>query len=100
MSITIHIPDELSAQLEDEARRRGVEPQQFAVEIIRDRLPPVDKAKALRSLFDQWAAEDATDDPAEIMRRREEWAQLKRALNENRTSGPKLFADSWQNIKP
>ena len=55
-------------------------------------LSPSDRAKALQSLFDQWAAEDATDDPQELARREAEWGELRRALNENRTSGRKLFS--------
>ncbi|HEY2587496.1 MAG TPA: hypothetical protein VGI81_17250 [Tepidisphaeraceae bacterium] len=52
-----------------------------------------EKANALRLLFAQWAEEDATDDPAEIARRCEEWTRLKRSLNDNRTSGRKLFSE-------
>jgi hypothetical protein len=56
-------------------------------------LPAAERAKALRSLFASWDAEDETDDPEEIARRQEEWEQLKQALNANRGSGRKLFTE-------
>jgi len=91
MSLTIQLPEELSVRLQDEAARRGVDPREFAVEIIRGKLPSGERTQALRSLFADWAAEDATDDPSELAQRRKDWDELRAALNADRTSGPKLF---------
>jgi hypothetical protein len=93
MHLTIKLPDDLASELEHEAQRHGVDPQQYAARIIQENLPAAERAKALRELFAQWDAEDATDDPEELARRQKEWDQLRRALNSNRTSGRKLFPE-------
>lgn len=93
MDLTITLPDELAGWLWREAERRGVEPQRYAAQIITEHLPAGDRAKSLQSLFATWAAEDSTDDPAEVARRQAEWGELKQAINANRTSGRKPFPE-------
>jgi len=53
----------------------------------------IEHARSLRALFDEWDREDMTNDPQELARRAAEWEELKKALNANRGSGRKLFAD-------
>jgi len=89
--MTINIPEDLAQELQREADRRGVEPAPFAVQLLRENLSASERARCLRELFSRWASEDATSDPAELARREQEWEQLKGALNDNRTSGRKLF---------
>src|SRR5258706_10100826 len=91
MELTLQLPDEIAMELRREAERRGVEPGKYATELICEHLTASERAKAIRSLFATWEAEDRTDDPEELARRREEWESLKRALDENRGSGRKLF---------
>jgi PleD family two-component response regulator len=91
MTLTIDLPDDLAKELGREATRRGMEPAPFAMQILRENLSAAERSRSLRALFEQWAAEDATDDPVELARRQQEWEELKKALNENRTSGRKLF---------
>ena len=93
MAVTINLPDGLVVELNDEARRHGVDAEQYAAQIIRENLPAAERAQAARALFAQWEAEDATDDPAELARRAEEWEEFKRAMNANRGSGRKLFPE-------
>jgi hypothetical protein len=93
MDLTITLPDQLAGELRRGAERRGIEPQRYAAQLISEHLPAADRAKSLQSLFAVWAAEDATDDPAEIANRQAEWDELKRAINANRTSGRKPFAE-------
>src|SRR5690349_565267 len=93
MDLTITLPDELAGELRREAGRRGVDPQRYAAQLITEHLPATERARSLQSLFDQWAAEDATDDPAELARRQAEWDELKRGINANRSSGRKPFTE-------
>ncbi|HZL37889.1 MAG TPA: hypothetical protein VFC78_21405 [Tepidisphaeraceae bacterium] len=96
MDLTISLPDGLATALRREADRRGVEPRQCAAQIIEQHLPTAGRSDGLRKLFARWAAEDQTNDPAELEQRNAEWEQLKRALNANRTSGRKLFPENGE----
>ena len=52
--------------------------------------PPVDNAGTI-ALLQQWAREDATDDPATIAEAEYELAQFKAALNANRPPDKPVF---------
>jgi hypothetical protein len=52
--------------------------------------PPSDNAGTI-ALLQQWAREDATDDPATIAQAEGELAQLKAALNANRPPDKPVF---------
>jgi hypothetical protein len=93
MTLTIQLPDEVADSVRRAAQQQGVEPDQYVAQLIRDTLPAAERAAALRAMFAQWDAEDATDDPAEIQRRNDEWSQLRASLNENRGSERKLFPE-------
>ena len=97
MTVTVQIPDELATRLQLESMRRGVTIDKTLAQIIEERLiVPVGEKNALSEMFAQWNREDATDDPAEIARRQQEWEELKKALDDNRTSGRKLFSEQGQ----
>src|SRR4051812_18478577 len=96
MTLMIELPAELENRLKIEAQTRGVAPEEYARKLLEENLPkssPPEEAQgnSLQRLFAQWDAEDATDDPAEIARRQQEWEELKKALNENRGSYRKPF---------
>ena len=93
MNLMIELPEDLAMELNREAERRGLKPQDCATQIIRERLPAIERARAARALFAEWEAEDATDDPNELAARQLEWEQLKQGLNANRSSGRKLFPE-------
>jgi len=50
-----------------------VEVGQFAAQIFRENLSAGERGKSLEALSAEWDAEDATDDPQELTRRRMEW---------------------------
>jgi len=52
--------------------------------------PPFDNSATI-SLLQQWAQEDATDDPATIAQAEQELAELKAALNANRPPDKPVF---------
>lgn len=85
MTLTLELPPEVEGALETEARRKGTTPAQLVLEDLRQRYPAPRQDK-MTALFAQWDAEDATDDPAEITRRNQEWETTKAALEANRVS--------------
>lgn len=99
MSLTIDIEPELQERLSREARRLGMQEADFAKRLIAQHLAdlhdeqPTRPDTATLALFAKWDEEDATSDPAELQRRREDWEQLKQALNRNRETvgARKLF---------
>ena len=94
MTLMVQIDEELARKLATEARRLGVDPQEYARRLIEEKVGHAEPAHSNRATLDllaQWDREDATDDPAEIARREEDLKQLKRALNENRGSGRTPF---------
>jgi hypothetical protein len=52
--------------------------------------PPPDNSRTI-ALLQQWAREDATDDPAAIAQAEQELAQFKAALNANRPPDKAVF---------
>ena len=94
MTLRIDIDEELGSRLEQEARRRGVEPSAYARQLLERGLStPIAPSSngATLDLLEQWEREDQTDDAAEIARRQRELEELKRGLNDNRASGRKPF---------
>jgi len=94
MTLTINIDPELESRLQEQAHRQGVDAPEYARLLIqqgleRPRAAPPNRATL--ELLAQWDREDQTSDPAEIARREEELQEIKRSLNENRTSGRKPF---------
>lgn len=93
MTLTLQLPDPLAAQLQREAKRQGIAPEQLAASFIQRSLPVAERAAALQAMFASWDAEDECNDPNELAARQAEWEQLKKDLNANRTSGRKLFLE-------
>lgn len=93
MTLMIELPAELEKRLRSEAQTHGVAPEDYARKVLEENIPkPIaPEGNSLQRLFAQWDAEDATDDPAEIARRQQEWEELKQALNANRGSYRKPF---------
>ena len=88
MTLTLDLPPKLETRLRDEAERRGVEPEIYALSLIERQLESqaVSPSNSLARLFAQWEAEDATNDPEELARRQRDWEELKQALNANHGS--------------
>jgi hypothetical protein len=64
-------------------------PLQFDLETVRQ------KCAAGLAMLREWELEDQTDDPAELERRRQDWVELRSALNESRRldGRPPVFAE-------
>jgi hypothetical protein len=84
MTLMLNIAEELTRRLEEGAHRLGLETSEYARQIIESNLPSSANTRSLPELFAQWDAEDATNDPAEIAARNEEFEQFKQAMNKNR----------------
>lgn len=94
MTLTVQIDEELARKLATEARRQGIDPQEYARRLIEERVGHAEPAcsnRATLDLLSQWDREDATNDPAELARREDELKELKKTLNENRGSGRTPF---------
>lgn len=93
MTLMIELPAELEKRLRNEAQTHGVAPEDYARKVLEENIPKPLPAEgnSLQRLFAKWDAEDATDDPAEIARRQQEWEELKKALNANHGSYRKPF---------
>lgn len=99
MILTIEKP-ETEARLIHFATSWGLSPDEAAEELIvlgmeqkvkkvedaraRMRALALEQAVATKALFDQWRAEEATDDPEELKRRDQEMLELRLAMNANR----------------
>jgi len=88
--MTITIPPELESRLKHAASQRGVEADRFAQQLIEQGLSKPRPNQATLDLLAEWDLEEATTDPAEIERRREEAEQFMRSLTRSRveTEGP------------
>lgn len=93
MTLTLDLPPDVQEAITKAAQEQGKSPEQEAVESLRRlyvRQAPSPQAPALPvvdptlALFAQWAEEDATDDPAELERRNQEWSETKASLEANR----------------
>lgn len=83
--MTIELPDEFEKRLTFYAEQRGMSPDQYAADLIARQLPPdPHEGQSLAELFAQWDAEDATDDPTEIIRRQQEADELMTSLARGR----------------
>ena len=81
---TITLPPNTEAKLRREAERRGIDAVDFARELIERGLPADAPDKATLDLLAKWDREQATDDAAEIGRRRENIRAFKEAMNRGR----------------
>ena len=100
MTLTFHMPAEVAHRLAIEAARRGVDPPTLVATIVEQSLATGPAAaprwgptpgEAIRAMFAEWAAEDATDDPAELDRRRQEFEEFKAGMNANALYGRPIY---------
>jgi hypothetical protein len=99
MTLRIELTSEEDARLRAAASEQGIEPEVCAHRLLTEHLPPLTADRSSEAekdptiaLFEQWEAEDATDDPEEIARRIQEWEELKAGLNANRrATGERLL---------
>lgn len=92
MTLSIKLDEQLEIVLRDAARRRGVEPPEYARQVLEQNLLHAaagDGNRATLELLAAWRRQDAAGDAADDGQR--ELDELKRALNENRAFGRKPF---------
>jgi hypothetical protein len=85
--MTIKLSTEAESRLIAEASRRGIAADELVEQLIDAGLAAQSESGANQASIDvlnEWEAETATNDPAEIARRQEEFEEFKRALNETR----------------
>ena len=92
MTITIETPADLEEAITQEAAREGLTVEEYTLRSLLLRAAPA-RAAAIApelyydhtdALFDQWAKEDATDDPEELARRQREGDEFIKNLQANR----------------
>jgi len=93
MTLMIDIPAEMERRLKSEAARLGIDESEYAQRLIERGLPPITPSvdQATLDLIAKWDAEDATADPAELARRRRQWEEFRKSLNDNSISGRPVY---------
>ena len=97
MTITLELPPEVEAALTEDARRKGMTPEELALDNLRrSYVTPTHEATAaipataerlispMVALFAQWAAEDPVTGPEDAAARQREGDELMAALQANR----------------
>lgn len=90
MTVAIDLPPALLVRVEAHAQERGITLAEYLATLIEAALPAEPNVRAV-SLLKAWEAEDATDDPAELEARRDDWEATKASLNEGHSSDRRLF---------
>ena len=85
MTLTILLDPELEQRLLKTALRKGLPPVDYALRLIAENLPAVDRGEIKPDLesirfFERFEREDATDDPEEIARRQKEGEEFMQNL--------------------
>ena len=92
MSLIVSISPDLEQKLRLEAAHKGPDVADYARDLLEQHFSaPREPDRATLDLLAKWDAEDATDDPAELQKRQQDWEELKQSLNENHTSKRRLF---------
>jgi hypothetical protein len=90
MTLQLALPPEVEERLRREAERCGQPAESVALRLLEQHLPPPDDRRAAAvAMLHRWADEDATLPPEEAAAN----AEVLRALDEDRPSYRKLFAD-------
>jgi predicted DNA-binding protein len=90
MSVSIDLPPEVEARVQRLAAESGLTPSAYLRKLVEEAVLK-DRGAQAAALLMAWDAEDRTDDPAEHKARREEWEELKTAMNESHSSDRILF---------
>lgn len=92
MTLTLALPPKLGSRLEQEAQRRGLNLEAYALELLERNAADLDRRAEAVAMLKEWA-----DDPDEAGQK--ETAEfLIKALDEDRTSARKLFPPEMKGI--
>lgn len=92
--MTIALPPQLEQRVRGAASQEGIPAEVYIRRLIERHVPPAGQAEANRAglaLLEQWDAEDATTDPEELERRRQQWEEFRRSMNENSLSDRPVY---------
>jgi hypothetical protein len=85
---------EVLKRLQDEASRRGVDPEDFARQLIEENLARSETNQVNQTaleLMDQWDREDETTDPEELEQRRRDLEEFKHVIDSSHSSNRKVY---------
>ena len=90
--LTLKLSPEEEARLTVAAERCGVDPGEFARQLLREHLPPLTPGEATRALLRAWREEDETDDPSALEAAETDLEEFKRSVNAERArAGARLL---------
>lgn len=90
--MTLTLPAELEHRLRQEAKLRGIPPEEYTVHLLEASLPPKDGNPQLVAMLQSWLEEgDSTE-------QKETGDYLIRALDEDRLSDRKLFPPELEGV--
>jgi len=92
MTITLTLPPELEQRLTEAAQRQGLDASAYALRLLKDHVPSVDRREELVALLQSWI------DDADAEGQQETGEYLVRALDEDRLSARKLFPEELKDV--
>ena len=92
MTLMLQLPPELEQRLTQEAKRHGLSPDAYTLQLLDKSLPPEDRRTELVTLLQSWLDER---DPEE---QRETGTYLIRALDEDRLADRQLFPPDLKGV--
>lgn len=101
MTVTLNLNPGVKAKITQEAAAEGTGVSDYLEKMIEETVKPkprvvysqeqLAKNQAALAMLEEWDREDETDDPEEIARRRAEWEEFKKGMNENHTSDRVIY---------
>lgn len=91
MTFRLELEPELESRITAQAAACGLPVETYLQSLINRAVSRTVPGAATLALFDAWDAEDQTDDPAELQRRRQEFEEFKAAMNANRPGQREIF---------
>jgi len=101
MTVTLNLKPEVEAEITQKAAAEGMGVADYLEKMIEETIkmgPPAvlpqtqwERNQAALTVLRQWREENKTDDLEEIARRRADWEEFKKGMNESHTSSRVLF---------
>jgi predicted DNA-binding protein len=92
MTLTLHLPPELEQRLIQEAKRQGLPPATYTLQLLGTHLPPNEQCLELVTLLDAWIAEGDSEEHQET------GEYLVRVLDEDRLADRELFPPELKGV--
>lgn len=100
MTVQVELSPEVEIKVAVKAAQKGLAVPDYLKSVIEEDVTPITSSQpdeessrnlAALEVLRAWRAQNATDDPAELDRRRQDWQEFKTALNDSHTSDRILF---------